>query len=182
MLRNAEIRESFLNDINRMITSAPFQVAATIIDKRDFAGDGADEGNPYKFALRQCLGAANEIIHGRDVDNRRTPVICESRGRREDRDLADSFHEICPVGPNLFGELPFDLVMADKKVNSTGIQMADLVARPLARLYLDGKSGTSRAGEVLRAKFDIRWTQGRYRGVTEMLCTEKRKAPTETGA
>jgi hypothetical protein len=32
--------------------------------------------------------------------------------------------------------LPFDIVFADKKTNSTGLQLADLVSHPIGRHYL----------------------------------------------
>ncbi|MDX3930597.1 MAG: DUF3800 domain-containing protein [Stenotrophomonas sp.] len=60
-----------------------------------------------------------------------THVLCESRGRNEDADLELAFRRIC--GGDNFGNihLPFEPVLTDKKNNSIGLQLADLVARPI---------------------------------------------------
>lgn len=58
--------------------------------------------------------------------------------------------------------LPFDIVMADKKCNSAGLQIADLVARPIGRRLLDPKQ-PNRAFELLEPKFR-RSPRGRIEG------------------
>jgi hypothetical protein len=60
-----------------------------------------------------------------------THVVVECRGAKEDRSLEEAFRTICN-GANRWGTpLPFELVFADKKINSPGLQVADLVARPV---------------------------------------------------
>lgn len=54
----------------------------------------------------------------------------ECRGDKEDKELELEFCRICD-GNNRRGiTLPFEILFADKKVMSTGLQLADLVARP----------------------------------------------------
>jgi hypothetical protein len=48
--------------------------------------------------------------------------------------------------------LPFDIVFADKKTNLTGLQLADLVARPLGVNYLR-PAQANQAFELLKRKF-----------------------------
>lgn len=63
------------------------------------------------------------------------PVEC--RGRREDADLELAFRRATD-GANLLGrDLPFSIVFADKKTNSTGLQIADLVSHPVGRHHLN---------------------------------------------
>jgi len=60
-----------------------------------------------------------------------THVLCEARGHNEDQDLELAFRRICG-GDNFSGvEMPFDPVICDKKSNAIGLQLADLVARPI---------------------------------------------------
>ena len=55
----------------------------------------------------------------------------ERRGKNEDDELELEFRRICD-GANYQGErLNFEVVFADKKSNSAGLQLADLVARPI---------------------------------------------------
>jgi len=56
-------------------------------------------------------------------------------------------------GANWFGcHLPFDIVFASKKINSGGLQFADLVARPVGLSILRPEQ-QNRAFDVLKRKF-----------------------------
>lgn len=56
-------------------------------------------------------------------------------------------------GVNRLGQpLPFNILFADKKVMSSGLQLADLVARPIGLSVLNSKQ-ENRAFEVLKNKF-----------------------------
>ena len=48
--------------------------------------------------------------------------------------------------------LPFELKFADKRVNSCGLQIADLTARPIGR-YILNPAQSNKAYEILRQKF-----------------------------
>jgi len=48
--------------------------------------------------------------------------------------------------------LPFNLIIADKKANSEGLQLADLTARPIGLSVLRPEQD-NRAREVLEGKF-----------------------------
>lgn len=59
---------------------------------------------------------------------------------------------MCDGANKLEMPLPFDIVFADKKVNSTGLQLAYLVARPVG-LTVARPGQQNRAFEVLKKKF-----------------------------
>lgn len=58
--------------------------------------------------------------------------------------------------------LPFEIVFADKKSNSEGLQMADLVARPVGIKILR-HDPRNRAYEIVERKF-YRNGRGQYKG------------------
>jgi hypothetical protein len=63
-------------------------------------------------------------------------VLVECRGKKEDAELELEFRRICD-GENPGNQvLPFDIVFADKKTNLAGLQLADLVARPMGLSYV----------------------------------------------
>ncbi len=62
------------------------------------------------------------------------------------------FRRMCDGNPRKTEPLPFDVVFVDKKANSAGLQLADLVARPVGIHYLRPQH-ENRAFEVLRQKF-----------------------------
>jgi hypothetical protein len=85
---------------------------------------------------------ALSYLCGQNETGKRIPVLFESRGRKEDRNLELEFRRICDNRSNWgykranFQQIYFEHIFVDKKSNSTGLQLADLVARPLALRYL----------------------------------------------
>jgi len=65
-----------------------------------------------------------------------TPVIVEARGRKEDDSLELAFRRVRDGNNALNRPLPFQVVMVPKSANSAGLQMADLMARPVGLHHL----------------------------------------------
>ena len=88
-------------------------------------------------------------------------VVVEKRGKNEDDDLELEFRRIC-AGANFKTEKwNFEVVFADKKSNSAGLQLADLVARPVGVSVL--KPGqANRAFDAVKPKLLQR--NGRFMG------------------
>ena len=78
--------------------------------------------------------------------------MAEIRGRKEDTELELEFRRICDGENRFHQKLPFKLRMASKATNSAGLQLADLVARPIGR-YVINSNQDNRAFEVLKKKF-----------------------------
>jgi hypothetical protein len=78
--------------------------------------------------------------------------VFECRGPKEDKELELEFRRICDGANQTRSRLPYRIVLADKKVNSAGLQLADLVARPIGLSYLKPLQA-NRAFEILKPKF-----------------------------
>lgn len=71
--------------------------------------------------------------------------------KKKDAELELEFRRICD-GHNRFGiHLPFDIIFSDKKTMSSGLQVADLVARPIGLNTLRPDQ-ENRAFEALKVK------------------------------
>ena len=79
--------------------------------------------------------------------------LWEKRGTREDDELELEFRRIVDGDNYRSEQLPFEIVFADKKSNSCGLQLADLVARPVGLSVLRPEQA-NRAYEILKEKFD----------------------------
>ena len=78
-------------------------------------------------------------------------MLVECRGAREDRDLELAFRRIA-AGANKVGPMPnLEIRFMDKKHNSTGLQIADLVAYPISRRAVM-PSQPNRAFEIVERK------------------------------
>ncbi|TCZ85029.1 DUF3800 domain-containing protein [Lysobacter sp. N42] len=146
---NREHKEAFLDELTGIIEASNFILIACVIDKRRLRERGS---NPYHLALGFCLETLYEFMQEKRQDTLVTHVVVECRGNKEDRDLELEFRRICDGVNRLDKPLPFEAVFADKKTNSSGLQLADLVARPIGRATLLPEQ-PNRAFEVLKRKF-----------------------------
>lgn len=147
--------DAFMADLSQTLSSAPFTLIATCIRKDRLKQRYSRPRNPYHLALAYGLERVRMFLcqPERNQRNVRTHVVFECRGHKEDRELEVEFEEVC-AGKNIMKErFPFEVVFADKRTNSSGLQLADMVARPIGRHVLDPEQG-NRAFEILREKFD----------------------------
>lgn len=150
-LMGKEKREIFLEDLNILIADADFILLATVIDKYKLKKEQSDETHVYHLAMELGLGKLYHFLQSRNQQNRLTHVICEARGRMEDRALELEFSQVCSGHNSLKKPLPFQLIIADKKTNSEGLQFADLAARPVG-LSVVRPSQMNRAFQILQKK------------------------------
>ena len=80
-----------------------------------------------------------------------TDVIFERRGKKEDNELELEFRRVCDEENPRGAPLPFSIVLASKQINSCGLQLADLIARPIGKSNSNLSKRTGRT-EVLEAK------------------------------
>jgi len=151
-LVTAERRHEFMTDLNELVETSPFTLIATCIRKDRLTERYAYPQNPYHLALEYGLERLWSFLRQHQADLARTHVVFECRGRREDRELELEFRKVCS-GKNYANEqFPFEIVFADKRTNSAGLQLADMVARPIGRHLLDPEQ-PNRVFELLRPKF-----------------------------
>ncbi|OIO58306.1 MAG: DUF3800 domain-containing protein [Alphaproteobacteria bacterium CG_4_10_14_0_2_um_filter_63_37] len=145
-------REAFLSQLTQLIEATEFQLVAVVIDKKRLKGRYTQPAHPYHLALEFGLERIYRLLKGRGQDDALTFLVCEARGAKEDAELELEFRRIRD-GDNYFARrLPFDLIVADKKTNSEGLQLADLTARPIGLSVLRPDQ-ENRAMTVLRKKF-----------------------------
>ncbi|MFP4295090.1 MAG: DUF3800 domain-containing protein [Halothiobacillaceae bacterium] len=152
ILLNAEVRHAFISDLSRIITEAPFTLVASCIDKRRFRDRHGDGLNPYHVAMQFGLERIFMELQTGGQRGRLTHVVFEQRGLEEDQALELEFRRILDRSTleGLGGSL--DIVLANKRVNSAGLQLADMVARPIGR-HLLAPAQPNRAYELLQSKF-----------------------------
>ena len=158
-----EPREAFLDRLTDIIGAADFQLIAVVIDKRRLKDRYVSPGHPYHLALEFGLERIYRLLKRAGQADALTHVVCEARGSKEDAELELEFRRICD-GANFFHKpLPFNLIVADKKTNSEGLQLADLTARPIGLSVLRPEQ-ENRAGKVLEGKY-YRDDAGNMQGV-----------------
>lgn len=152
-LQTLPLRTRFMRDLSALVENAPFTIIAAVIDKIAHRKRYAEPDNPYSIALRFCLERLLRFLNERDQAGRLTHCVFEKRGAAEDRDLELVFRRVC-AGENFGGTRSnaIDIVFADKKTNSAGLQFADLTARPIG-LHVLRPDQPNRAFDIIRHKF-----------------------------
>lgn len=147
-----EQREKFLNQLTDVIGRAEMTVVAVVIDKHALRTRYNNPFHPYHIGLQYGLERVRHFLRMEGQHQVTTHVICEARGRKEDGELESAFRRVC-VGENRSdAAYAFDIVVCDKKANSEGRQLSDLMARPIA-LHVLRPLQPNRAFEVLSRKF-----------------------------
>lgn len=135
-LLQKSLRERFLSKLTAQMEALHATVIAVIIDKADFASHYHQPVSPYDYALETGLERVFRRMEAAGQGNATTSIIVEKRGRREDAELELAFHRVCDGANALHRPLPFQLVMIPKASNSPGLQLTDLMARPVALHHL----------------------------------------------
>lgn len=147
-----EPREAFMEALTDVIAAADFKLIAVVIDKYRHRQRYVHPEHPYHLALQFGLERIFRLVNGAGQGDRLTHIVCEARGPKEDAELELEFRRIRDGGNYAQQRLPFELVMADKKTNSEGLQLADLTARPIG-LSVIRPGQPNRAADVLEGKF-----------------------------
>lgn len=151
------LRARFMDGISGLIAAAPFTLIASVIDKTRLVDRYASPWNPYEIALRFCMERLLAFLRMQRQQEHLTHVCFESRGAKEDGDLELEFRRICANGARWgwnapdFSKMSFEPLFTPKASNSIGLQMADLVARPIA-LNTMRPNQPNRAFETLSPK------------------------------
>jgi len=158
LLRSSRtLREQFFMQLNEIMEGAPIKIIASVIDKKKLLKKYAVPFNPYELALRFCMERVLTYLIKQGETGKRLHVLLESRGKNEDAQLELEFRRICDNRCNWyyndidFKLLKFELLFVSKSSNSTGLQVADLIARPIALQYLRSQQ-ENRAYEIIKGK------------------------------
>jgi hypothetical protein len=148
---NKEHKQRFLDELTSIIEASNFILISCVIAKERLR-EQEKPPNPYHIALRFCLETLHQFLKEKGEEDKPVHVVVEKRGQKEDNELELEFRRICD-GQNATEEkLSFEILFSDKKAMSSGLQLADLVARPIG-LSVFRVDQENRAFEVLRKKF-----------------------------
>ena len=147
-----EPREAFMNALTQVIVDTPMTVVAVVIDKRKLKQKYSNPYNPYHIGVQFGLERVRHFLRLNGQHASVTHVICEARGAKEDAELELAFRRVCDGDNRSRTPYSLEIVICDKKANSEGLQLADLMARPVG-LHVLRPDQSNRAYYILSAKF-----------------------------
>lgn len=151
ILLDPETRSSFMARLSGLIQEAKFTVVASVIRKDEFKERRGTATNPYNVALEYGLERVFFQLQDRGQVGKKTSVVFESRGANEDAQLELEYRRI--LDTTRVNGLAQTLVfrIASKQVNSSGLQLADMVARPIG-LKVIRPTQPNRAWDLIEPK------------------------------
>ena len=156
---SASLRDSFFYRINEVLKNTSFKLISAVIKKEALLKKYSSPADPYHLALGFCLERVHRFLIDAGEAGKEVSLIFESRGKQEDAQLELEFRRIIskdkPFGYRLhsYQDIDFKLHFATKQHNSTGLQLADLTARPIA-LGVINPTQPNRAYDIIKEKFN----------------------------
>lgn len=147
-------REHLLESLSRIIADSEFTIIPIVIDKLALKHFGLDLPHVYHLAMKLGLEQVYKFLCLKEQKDLKSHIIFEARGRIEDLALEVEFRRVCDRQNALKKSLPFEIILSDKKTNSAGLQLADMIARPIGLSVLR-PTQANRAFDILREKIYV---------------------------
>lgn len=155
-LFDLDLKAYFYTELNKIIAGSPYTIIASAIQKNLFIEQfGKLQDDVYEvalsFVIEQAIRALKSITPRAGLS-----IVIEKRGKREDKQLDNHFQRIRARGT---GKLSAEEIAScspvftfrNKRENINGLQLADLVAYPIAR-YVIEPNRANPAFDVLKPK------------------------------
>ncbi len=158
MMKDGEFRSRFYAETNSLVAGLDFTVLACAIHKQRFADQyGRFAFDPYVLSLECLIERFVFFLQEREEVGQ---IVAESRNPTFDKGLDLAFQLLLTKGtryvrPSRLAERLTGLTFRLKKENIAGLQIADLVATPIARAVL---------GKPVREDYGIVESKFRRRG------------------
>lgn len=157
ILFDLDIKSAFYSIINDIIKNSKYRIISSAINKTRYIKTyGKLSNDVYELALsfiiERAIFSLDEVI---DTE-KQLEIVIEKRGKKEDKKLDEHFQRLISRGTGYVSadrlkEVNIKITFKDKKENINGLQLADLVAYPIARYVIDPKRANP-AFDVLLSK------------------------------
>ena len=143
ILINPQVREQFYKELNSLIVNNNYTIIASAIDKPAYINTyGKLSDDVYEIALSFIIERAVFYLDTIADKYKELDIIIEKRGKKEDTKLSEHFQRLKARGTSYVNaerlkDLNISIQFKDKKENINGLQLADLIAYPIARYILE---------------------------------------------
>lgn len=153
-LQEQERKQEFYEHVNRILSQNDvYVIVSCTIIKEAFIQHFSKDSDVYGLSLYYLL--ERSIFYADDnSENPKIDVIVEKRGKLEDRTLLNYYNKLRRRGTKWVSKERFQMRLdrfsfKNKKENVIGLQLADLIAYPIARYVID-PSKPNPAFDVIR--------------------------------
>lgn len=138
ILFDLDKKKYFIESLNAIIAESNYTIISAAIKKHEYITKYGPFGNVYSISLSFLLERAIFFLDGKPKPAS-LEIIVEKRGKLEDGELLRHYQTVHDKGTSYVStarikDYQTKLRFRSKKDNENGLQLADLVAYPIARL------------------------------------------------
>lgn len=141
----------FFGKLTEIFKEADVTLISVVINKRHLKEKYCYPHEPYALAVQYGLERLYDFLSAKSESDKLLHVVFESRGKKEDKELEKRFRSVCDGENRNKRKYYFEPVIVSKKVNSNGLQLADLTARPIG-LFVFRPEQKNRTYPILQEK------------------------------
>ncbi|AMR34252.1 hypothetical protein A0256_23765 [Mucilaginibacter sp. PAMC 26640] len=151
-----DLKADFISDINTIISGNTYTIIADGIHKEHYIKKYGKLSNVYELCLSFIIERA--VFKLDEIPNAKTLyLVIEERGKKEDQKLKTYISKVLDRGtayvkPERLKQLNVKVEFRSKKANVNGLQIADLVAYPIATHIINERRANP-AFDILKDKF-----------------------------
>ena len=157
ILFNHEIKKKFYESINEAISLNNYTVINAAIRKEKYIKKyGRLSNDVYEISLSFIIERTIFCLDALKQDDVELEIWIEKRGKKEDRQLREHFQKLISRGTGYVSakrlkDYEIKIIFRNKQENINGLQLADLIAYPVARYVLDS-SRANPAFDLIKPK------------------------------
>jgi len=168
-------RNRFDAALLEVVSRARFKMVCVVLDKQEHKGQYVNPFHPYHY----CLTAMLERYSGwLNYKNAVGDVVAESRGREEDLQLKQAYRRayesgtmFCSHDQHQRALTSKDIKAQPKRVNTAGLQLADVLAYPVKQAMLLARGLVADRGDIFGKKIygavEAKFNRNELRGQVE---------------
>ncbi|MRG45631.1 DUF3800 domain-containing protein [Chitinophaga sp. SYP-B3965] len=143
VLFDLEKKAQFYEGINRIVGGNNYTIIASAIRKDEYIKRfGRLANDVYEIALSFIIERAIFLLDDIRDPHKELEIIIEKRGAKEDKQLHEHFQRLMARGTGYVSAerlraYNLSIIFKSKRENINGLQLADLVAYPIARYVID---------------------------------------------
>jgi hypothetical protein len=158
VLFDLDLKKEFYDRLNHCITNCDYHIIASAIEKATYIMKyGKLSNDVYELALSFVIERTVFYLDGLGEFEKEVEIVIEKRGKKEDKKLEEHFQRLMSRGTGYVSaerlkNLRMKFIFKDKKENINGLQLADLLAYPIARYVMEPYRANP-AFDILKNKF-----------------------------
>lgn len=145
VLFDMEKKKWFYDQLNKAIQENHYTIIASALQKDHYIKRyGRLSNDVYELSLSFIIERAIFYLDDINVGKETLEIIIEKRGKKEDKQLEEHFQRLIARGSSYVNaqrlkDYDLKITFIGKKENINGLQLADLIAYPIARYVIDPK-------------------------------------------